>query len=195
MICISGMFSVVYPSKCTKFLKNRQEVYDPPLNKISEDEGKYYSREKFEGHHPICQNYKTHTFLLMGRRYCAGCTGLFTGSVAAVVGTIIYYFYGNFSVSGILIFTMGIVFVFISLLENLFFKINSNIARLFFNMLLVIGSFLILVGVMEINSSLFVEFYFLVLVFVLIITRIAISERDHEIICLNCGEELSCPYY
>jgi hypothetical protein len=191
LICISGMLAVIYPSKCTEFINNKKEE-----DLYSGAGVKKGLSTKFDGHHPLCQNFKTHTFLLMGRRYCAGCAGLFTGAFLAVAGTIFYYFYGNFSESvSILILAVGAGLVFLSLFQNLYFKINNSLARLLFNMMLVIGSFLILIGIMQITGSIFLELYFLILIFVLILTRISISERDHEIICLECREEVSCPYY
>ena len=157
----------------------------------SEDDG----YQSLRSHHPDCDNFKPHTYTLMGKKYCAGCTGLFIGALIAVIGTGIYYFYIiSFGTGGELIFFMGFVSVLVALLQNFFWKINLNIGKFFFNLILVIGSFLLLVSINEMNEGLFVHLYFLVLVTIFILARISSSEKNHTIICDECRVGSSCIY-
>lgn len=192
LICLLGMVAAVSPSRCTEllFIKKNQKFEWKVSEKDSGDIGK-----NFKGHHPDCDNFKTHTFNLIGMKYCAGCSGLFIGALIAVIGTIIYYFYGiPDAYGGWLIFFTGFIIVLVYLLQDLLLDINLNLAKFFFNMLLVMGSFMILIGINELNSSIFIQFFFLALVFIWILGRIAGSEKKHNEICDECTTKTTCNY-
>lgn len=186
LICILGMIAALQPSRCSA-LSN----FKKPANINPEDDG----YQSLRSHHPDCDNFKPHTYTLMGKKYCAGCTGLFTGALIAVIGTGIYSFYiVSFGTGGELIFFVGFVSVLVALLQNFFWKINLNIGKFFFNLMLVLGSFLLLVSINEMNEGLFVHLYFLVLVTIFIMARISSSEKNHTIICDECLVGSSCIY-
>lgn len=179
------MLASVYPSRCSEFPRfKKKEIYENG-NKLSE--------KKFEGHHPDCDVFSGHIFYFMGKKYCAGCTGLFIGALIAVIGTIVYYFYGIIANSSF-IFGLGTVLVFISLIQNILYNVNVNVLKFIFNLFLVLGSFMILVGINENTNNLFIEIYFLILVIIWILDRISSSEKNHILICTECGMESSCNY-
>ncbi len=221
LICLSGMVATVYPSHCSELFilgKKLQDVDDERETSDNSEDRKeilsnsedrkeilsnsentkkspYKSKEniKFEGHHPDCGEFNSHTFKLGERRYCAGCSGLFLGALLAVMGTVIYYFYGNISdYLGLIFFWTGSLAVFLALFQNIFLDLNKNVFRFLSNLALVVGSFLILVGIDTVNSSLSVEVYFLVLTFFWILTRTALSQENHAKICMGCSWKTSC---
>ena len=176
LICLLGMVAAVSPSRCTgpTYLKKNQKSNWKLSRGNSSD-----IEKKFKGHHPDCDNFKTHTFSLKGTKYCAGCTGLFIGALIAVIGTFIYYFYGiPDAYDGRLIFFIGFITLSVYLFQDLLLDINLNLAKFFFNMLLVLGSFMILIGINELNSNIFVQLFFIVLVFIWILGRIASSKKN-----------------
>lgn len=175
IICFSGMIAALYPSTCSQFF----------LTGTDKDKNK--NLMKFEGHHPVCGEFNSHTFSLRGKKYCAGCTGLIIGTVLAMVGTVIYYLYGDLGVEkGLLLLSVGLGAVFFSLLQIIFLKMQNNLVKLFSNMILVIGSLLILIGINATTNNLFTELYFLMLIVFWILARIKVSSWDHDVICRNC---------
>jgi len=193
LICILGMVAAVSPSRCTAFLSLKQfQKTDHKSNRIEKSSN---FGNTFKGHHPECDNFKTHTFSLMRKKYCAGCSGLFIGALIAVIGTIIYYFYGiSDGIDGRLIFFIGFTSVLVYLLQDLLLDINFNFAKFLFNMILVLGSFMILIGIIELNNSIFIQLFFMMLVFNWIFGRIASSEKKHYEVCNECRIKSSCTY-
>jgi len=61
------------------------------------------------------------------------------------------------------------------------------------NVLLVVGSFFILIGVIETNGTVLVEMYFLVTTMYWILARIVLSDLEHQRICKMCASSL-CGY-
>ena len=187
------MLAAVSPSRCTDVLSPKH--YQKSNHRFNNTGKNSNFGNKFKGHHPECDNFKSHTFSLMGKKYCAGCSGLFIGALIAVIGTIIYYFYGiSDGFDGRLIFFIGLIFVLVYLLQDLLLDLNFNFAKFLFNMILVLGSFMIMVGIIELNSSIFIQLFFMVLVFVWILGRIASSEKKHYEVCNECSIKSSCIY-
>ena len=126
----------------------------------------------------------------MGKKYCAGCIGLFTCALIAVIGTITYYLYGIPLSYAYLIFLLGFLCVLVALIQSFLLNINFNAAKFIFNLILVLGAFLMLIGLIEITGSIFIQFYFLLLVFIWILARITNSEKKHADICEKCDGTL-----
>jgi hypothetical protein len=114
---------------------------------------------------------------------CAACSGLFLGAVAAILGTMAYFFssieLGQFGLS-LLIAGMGLV-----ALGFVQFKF-PKIARLLVNALFVVGAFLILLAADILLMNLFFELYVISLTLLWILTRILLSQWDHSRICRSC---------
>jgi hypothetical protein len=195
VICLLGMLAAVYPSNCVHLFNFKKDF----KNQRSHSRVKTESRNnsvKYEGHHPDCGKFNSHIFILKGKKYCAGCTGLFLGGIIAVIGTLIYYF-GYYSgylrgFNGQIVFWIGFSAVLFSLILMIFINLNNNVIKFSSNLLLVLGSFLILIGIDAIRGNLSLEIYFLVLVLFWILTRIRISQNNHRITCLECGQTSVC---
>lgn len=192
LICILGMVAAVSPSRCSDLLdiNKNQRWFSKPNNYSNNKSG-----NKFQGHHPICENFKTHTFRLMDKKLCAGCSGLFLGALIAAIGTIIYDLYGIINgADGKVIFLLGFLTVLTYLLQDLTLNLNHSGAKFFFNMILVLGSFLLLIGIIISQKAIFIQIFFLMLVFIWILGRIDSSQKNHATICNECHKETSCDY-
>ena len=176
------MVAAIFPTKCMGLLKIKKNI------QVDNSVYKESDKKEFRGHHPECDNFKNHTYTLMGKKYCAGCSGLFTGALIAVIGIIIYYFYGIPISNPYLIFVIGFLFVLTGLLQSFLLNINSNTGKFIFNLILVVGAFLMLIGITEITGSIFIQMYFLLLVFIWIMARISNSKKNHGDICEKCSE-------
>jgi hypothetical protein len=211
LICILGIFAALYPSKCKTLLKfqndSKQKTSQGNIQseqKTSQDN--MQSKQKtmkqgniqFEGHHPDCGKFSSHTLTINGKKYCPGCFGLSVGATIAIVGLLVYYFVGYSlmgytSIYGEISFWIGVFTVFASLLLIIFLKVGIKM-KFISNMALVTGSFLVLVGLDIVKGNLITELYFLILVIFWILTRIAISETSHETICQDCLKKSFCVY-
>jgi hypothetical protein len=185
-----GMLAAVYPSKCVYIFNFKKDLGNQrPHNRVKTESNNII---KYEGHHPDCGKFKSHVFILNGKNYCAGCTGLFLGGIIAVIGTFIYYF-GYYSgylrgFNGQIVFWIGFFAVLFSLIQMIFLNLNNNVIKFSSNLLLVLGSFMILIGIDAIKNNISLEIYFLILVLFWIFTRIRISQNNHRITCFECSK-------
>lgn len=165
LICFLGMLVGIFPSK---FQKKDSSIME------------------FKGHHPDCGNFSGHVIQLVGKTYCAGCTGLIIGAIISLLG-ILSYLLGRLPCENkIIIFWLGFTGTLTSLLYNSLSKWRTNFLNLFLNAFFVLEAFMLLLGVEEINNSLLTELYLLILIPIWIITRILSSQRTHNRICQNC---------
>lgn len=183
MICILGILAAIYPSACAGFLKFRNGYYEK-----SHDRGSI----RFKGHHPDCGKFDHHTFLINGKEYCPGCLGLSTGAFIAIAGTVLYYFHGLTSGYGGIYFYSGGIMVLLALFFIIFLVMGKNL-KFILNMFLVLGSFLMMLGISE-KGNILMEIYFLMLISFWIFTRIRVSETHHQKVCQDCLKEMDCIY-
>lgn len=168
LICILGIFAAIYPSSCAGLLN---------LKKVTSKSNPV----RFKGHHPDCGKFEHHTFLINRKEYCPGCLGLSTGAFIALIGTLLYYFYGLTSENVLISFILGTVTAFLALFSIIFIDMGKNL-KFILNMVLVLGSFLMMLGISEKGNTL-MEIYFLILISLWIFTRIRVSETHHEKVC------------
>lgn len=183
VICLLGMFAAVSPSSCVAITNGK--------NKGLSDTS---SENKFEGHHPPCNEFENHTFTIGAKKFCSGCTGLFVGGLIAFFGTIYWVLSGAQFYSGMFEFYIGFILVLVSFLGIYALKTSLSYLKLLFNMFLVVGSFLILIGMADVSSNLSVQIFYLLLICIWILTRSSISELNHGIICEECNKKTSCNY-
>lgn len=183
-ICLLGIMAAIYPSLCQGLMKFQKEM-EKKTSKVD--------NILFEGHHPDCGKFESHTFCIKGKKYCPGCSGLFIGAIIAVVGTLLYYFAGLPRIYGQTFFWMGEVMVFLALFLIVFLETEKKL-KFISNIALVLGSFLILIGIMAVKENWIMEIYFLFLVIFWILTRVSVSEKYHEDICRDCQKESICIY-
>jgi len=185
-ICLLGILAAIYPKLCKGLLEFKK------IDKKSLDPEKMNNMQ-FEGHHPDCGKFESHTIIIRGSKYCPGCSGLLIGAIMAVIGILFYYFYGLPLIYGEISFWTGLVMVFLALMLIIFLKLGKKL-KIVSNMALVTGSAMILIGLDTVKENLLIESYFLLLVLFFILARIAASENNHEIICRNCEEKSYCIY-
>jgi hypothetical protein len=171
MICILGIIASIYPSYCLNIL-------NIDSTEGSECFGRIIS---YEGHHADCGVFKDHVFNFKNNKYCVGCSGLLTGSILAIFTCLGYLFYGTFY----LIYWLGVILVLISLIQLIFLSMELKLIKFLSNLGLVWGSALIFIGLLE-YGNVFMAVYFLFLIVVWIITRTALSQENHILICEKC---------
>jgi len=184
LICLSGIVAGVSPSTCSSLLRSKaddlQHVASTTLGQNAVGEEK--------GHHPDCGKFSTHTFRFRGRTYCAGCTGLVIGAVAAILGTVACFFLKpEWEQIGGLLFWLGFLGVFLGLLQHDLPTFRKNYVHVILGIVFVFGAFLLLTGMTMMGNSLMVEGYFLVLSLFWILTRAILSQEEHQRICDKCG--------
>jgi hypothetical protein len=179
-LCLSGVLAVFSPNKCGAIL-DRKKRSDSSVLVVSN------GTENFlRGHHPTCGKYSAHVFRIGDKIFCAACIGLVFGGLLSLAGAIVYFFC-DWSVAGynILIVLLGVVGVIFGLFQ---FKVKGLI-RLSANMVFVLGTLLILIGVDTSVHSIFFDLFLVCLIVFWLFTRISLSQWDHEIICSVCGNE------
>jgi hypothetical protein len=177
LVCVLGALAVVVPGRCNSILGGQKEGGSFGLHSAQA------GAHSVKGHHVDCSGYAPHTVRLGGRTLCAACSGLFLGAVAAILGTMAYFFssieLGQFGLP-LLIAGMGLV-----ALGFVQFKF-PKIARLLVNALFVVGAFLVLLAADILLMNLFLELYVISLTLLWILTRILLSQWDHSRICRSC---------
>jgi len=193
LICFLGIMAAVYPPKCSRMLHFQRK--SEGRSHYDAEQGSMGKRiTTFEGHHPICGNFSAHVIQLGGKKHCAGCTGLVIGAMISLSGISMYFFTGVFlKEMATLFFWLGFAGVSLGLLQyNLFTQ--RSLIHLFLNVIFVLGTFFLLIGIEEITSNMVLEVYFVTLTLYWILTRILVSQREHRKICVACGLE-SCRFF
>ena len=138
---------------------------------------------RYEGHHPACREFESHVFKISKKTYCAGCTGLATGATLSLIGVFLALNGVRLQSEGT-IFWLGFLLVLLGQLQHLLARRSSM--RMVISFGFVFGAFLILVGIDEIVSNNYLNFYFLMLIIFMTMTRAVISRQTHAAICKQC---------
>jgi len=185
MICVLGIIAGVFPSRCSSVLHHSKSVNRNPTMEKKVDNGETVVTVK--GHHPDCGSFNAHMFQLGDKIYCAGCMGLVTGATLAILGSLAYFFFGlNIQGLGVLVFWLGFFGVFLGLFQYMKFFITRAFIHFILNVVFVLGTFLLLLGVAEVNGSVSLESYFLGLTLYWILIRILLSQWEHKKTCTSC---------
>ncbi|MGD0027758.1 MAG: hypothetical protein ABSC91_02330 [Candidatus Bathyarchaeia archaeon] len=178
LICAWGSLTAVSPRKCS--MAHETQMGRALMDSDVKTDFSVFS----EGHHPDCGGFSAHIIRFRGTGYCAACTGLLAGGVIAMIVASLYFFFGlnagPVSFPVVLVGQLGLVSGLIQ------FKLKSW-TRSAANVLFVLGSSLMLIGVDQLVGSVFVDTYVIGLVILWILTRVMISQWDHRRICLSCG--------
>ena len=185
ILCVSGIFASLFPSSCSAIPKlkkhNKREKSAAPLHKAT-----------FEAHHPPCDNYSTHILIVGKMKLCATCSGLMVGAAFAIFGAGLYFF-GSYSLGDpILLFPVGVAGVALGLIQSALPKYSNGLVRFVASILFVVGTFLMLVGLDNAVKNVSIDLFFIAISLIWILTKIALSERDHQRTCSSCIAE-SCP--
>jgi energy-coupling factor transporter transmembrane protein EcfT len=189
-ICCVGATAALLPSKCSRIFHQTQADHNRLHQSDSGDEPSQ-KRILWSGHHPTCGCYTAHVVQIRGKNYCAGCIGLLTGASLAIAGSLTY----SLQIISVReeatpLFWVGSFLVLLGLLQYARPLMMNGWVHYLLNTIFVSGTFLLLVGVIEINGTLFVETYFLFTLFFWILARVALSNVEHQRICRKCESTL-----
>jgi hypothetical protein len=184
LLCILGIFAVLRPAPCNRILRSGK------AGNGEASEVETGTAIKIRGHHPDCESYTNHVFVRGDRMYCAGCMGLLTGAVLALLGAAVFFsgwlempgeglptlFIGGSLVAiGLVIFTIG------SENRKLRFAINAAFPQ---------GAFLVLASIQQRTQSLGSGLFVMLIILFWVITRVMLARWDHVRICGSC--EVRC---
>ena len=146
--------------------------------------------KSFQGHHPVCPTFQTHTIHWKEKTWCAGCLGLFIGLCGAILFMFVYMSI-NFvltKMTSFLLLFLGLSILAIVYVESLY-RSRYTLIHVFLTSLLPLGF-----CVMTIAVGTFVYGFFTILLCVLWLdTRIQLSKWSHRSLCTNCPE--SCKMF
>ena len=114
------------------------------------------------------------------------------GAMIAIVGSLVYFFIGLSPADPTIVFWLGFAFVPLGLLQHRI-DLDDPLIHASLNIVLVLGAFLLEVGVDRINGSILAQTYLLAITTYWIVARVTLSEADHAFICRGCGQE-GCPF-
>ncbi len=157
-------------------------------NGPSEGHGRTETRGR-RGHHPDCEKFADHVLTTDKGALCAGCTGLASGCVMAIVLMDIFVFIPTRISSGIpgLFVLLGIILIVVAFAEIALPKRNA-LLHAAFNVFLVIGFFLVVIGVFHSTGDATSGLLAIVVSFLWLDARIHLSNWRHAKICENCSE-------
>lgn len=192
IICLLGAIAGVRPSSFSRSVsrKSMQEEED------SQELGVPQEKPALRGHHYSCDEFSDHVLRIDNNVFCAGCTGLTTGAVISILGSLVYFFLGFTFLDELVVFWVGFSGVLLGLVQHQIYRIlsiRSGFFRFALNVFFVVGAFLVLVGADRITGDLTVDIYILCVILLWIITRILMSKSEHERICKRCADE-SCSH-
>ena len=185
-VCGLGTFAALFPGSCLSishfWKRNRQVMRSSTIHETT-----------LRAHHPSCENYSTHILSIGNRNFCATCSGLLVGASLALLGTSLYFF-GNLRIGDpstlVLIGAAGVA---LGLLQSALPKFSSGLTRFLASILFVAGTFLMLVSIDAALKNTSIDLFFVALSVLWILTKITLSQRDHQRTCSDCSVE-SCRY-
>jgi hypothetical protein len=175
VVCIIGIVAVFYPGKC-RLMFQKPEVPPDAKNPSA-------TEVQFKGHHPNCENFSGNRINIRGVVFCAACSGLLMGAIAAVVGVVLFSL-GSFGsdVGSLWVLATGEVLMLLGLAQ---IKMMGYI-KMAVNALFVVGSGISLVAADLVGRSWLVDVYVLGLIVFMLWFRILLSEWKNKRTCLAC---------
>lgn len=195
-VCVLGILAVFFPNTCSRFFdvgkkeKSQNRFFGFKRNVTIS----HKTSSTLHGHHPVCGHFSAHVFRLGGKMFCATCSGLFLGTLIALVGVALFFF-GNWHMgqNASLMVLVGAVGVVLGLLQSPLPILQNSVIRLFSSAFFVAGTFLILISNEELAHNTSVDFFLVALSVFWLMTRISLSQWDHERICSKCTSD-SCSF-
>jgi hypothetical protein len=181
IVCIIGGIAAIYPSKCEKILSSKNSKKKDFIHS---------KKANSRAHHYLCKEYHGHTFQIGNEYFCATCSGLLTGAIFGIIGSV-WYFSGFFQIDNIIFLTpAGFIGVSFGLFQSLIPKLNGARSRLLAGISLVLGAYILLINIDRSGGGTFVDLFFIVISIFWIFTKINLSQKEHREICLNCSPKL-----
>jgi hypothetical protein len=180
--CVFGISLAIKPNWIQK-ISNRNTKPETGL------QTKTKSRER-QGHHPNCNQFKSHTIQIKNKIHCAGCIGLLLGGIISIVLVVIYLAF--LSEIPFLVFQIFIISGFALISFNyLEIKLPVRNPRIHFvsNTLLIIAFLFVVIGMFHLTGNVLLGIFGVLFSFLWLDTRIQLSEWHHQSICKNCIED------
>ena len=184
-LCLLGIFASTYPSSCSRVFNYEKKMQ-------TQEENARTRNFSIRGHHPTCGNYSAHILRLDDRILCATCTGFCVGAIFALIG-IGLFFFGSFSfgTKPFIEIIIGVIAVSVGLLHSILPGFRAGVLRFIASAFFAAGSFMILASVEDALQSTSIDFFFVLLSVLWLVTDTALSRWDHRRICFRCTSE-SC---
>ena len=156
-------------------------------NQIHEMQPK--GKQSFQGHHPVCLTFQSHTIHWQGKMWCAGCLGLCVGLCVSIALMILYLIleFQPKQITALLLLLLGLFILAVVFIEIYHRKRHTKV-HVFINSLLPLSFFLAIVAVVGATGELLYGFLSLLLCFLWLDTRIQLSKSHHNILCRKCAE-------
>jgi len=182
---IFGLSIALYPGWIKRFFKKK---------KVNSNDNNQLKNRKYQGHHPDCNEFISHTIKIKKKIYCAGCFGLAIGAIISMLLVIIYIFIieNILSTLSLLFIVLGDIIIGFSFYEINKQNRNTHI-HILSNILLVVSFFLITIGLLEITGDKIFGIIGIIFSFLWLDTRVQLSKWKHENICQKCKK--SCKMY
>jgi len=185
-VCVLGILAVLYPNPCSRILNFGKRYGHASSSRRGHESA-------LRGHHPTCKGYSKHVLRIGDKRFCATCSGLSVGAIVVLAG-IGAYFFGNLRIgeNPLMLVSAGAA----GLVLGLFYptvapSFGNGFTRFFAGILFAVGSFLILVAMEEAAANTSIDLFFVVLSVLWILTRISVSQWEHQRTCSHCPS-VSC---
>jgi hypothetical protein len=176
VVCIVGVVAVFYPSKCRMAFQKSKASKDcskPPSSLM-----------QIKGHHPECKKFSANRIIIGGSAFCAACTGLLIGAIAAIILIVLFSIgFFNLETGSLWVLAAGEVLMLLGLAQ---IKMGGY-AKTAVNSLFVVGSCISLVVADLVGQSLLVDGYVLGLIVFMLWFRILLSEWNNKRTCISCG--------
>ena len=176
VVLIVGTVAVFYPSKC------RMMFQKPTVSTGSRKPSA--SAVQMKGHHPDCEEFSANRITIRGLVFCAACSGLLVGAIAAMVGAVLFSLgFFDLATGSLWVLAAGEVLMIVGLAQ---IKMRGYV-KMAVNALFVVGSCISLVVADLAGQSLLVDAYVLGLIVFMLWFRISLSEWNNKRICVACG--------
>lgn len=183
--CIFGISLAVRPRWLKKYTK--RGIHGANNEKSDK------TPRKRQGHHPDCEEFKSHTIRIGDKTYCAGCLGLSLGALVSIL--LMTLFIIPSELPKIVLYTfviLGIAIIALNYMEIMLPARNAH-AHVISNIFLVIAFFFIVISTFQLTGSVTYGIIGVIISFLWLDTRIQISSWRHAAICKKCSE--TCKVY
>jgi hypothetical protein len=185
--CIIGISLTIKPNWIGICIEQRIHGTDNPLpKKVTKLKSKVRTI-KHQGHHPNCDQFRSHTLEINNKVLCAGCTGLAIGAGISIflVSCYLVFPYKIPKIFDILGFSLGMIFITVNFAQVIFPHKNPQL-HLVSNTLLVTGFLLIVISLLQSSGKVIFGIFGIMVSMLWLDTRIMLSKWNHELICNYC---------
>jgi hypothetical protein len=178
-LCLLGAIAVFFPNTCSNLGTRTLFARNNTRNLSSDRYSKILGLKIIHGHHNKNSAFSRHEFQINNKTICAGCFGLFLGSLVSI-GLIIMYSLIYIDLSfGYLLSTIGIIFSALALFVPIFIN-GYAILRVILNSWFVIGMSFILIGVDSTSMNVINDLLVIGIFIIWMMNRILLSQFKHK---------------